>query len=55
MVGDLTPMTGQGTWLMYFNKDLIEKYNLDDPYELVDNNLWTGDTMFGMAKRSHPI
>ena len=51
MVGDLTPMTGQGTWLMYFNKDLIEKYNLDDPYELVDNNLWTGDTMFGMAKK----
>ncbi len=52
MVGDLTPMTGQGTWIMYFNKDLLEKYQLDNPYDLVDSNKWTGDTMFAMAKRT---
>ncbi|MBQ8509459.1 MAG: extracellular solute-binding protein [Clostridia bacterium] len=51
MTGDLTPMSGQGTWLMYFNKDLLEKYQLQSPYELVDNNQWTSDNMFNLAKK----
>jgi len=51
MVGDMTPMSGQGTWMMYFNKDMLAKYQLDSPYALVDDNKWTGDTMFSMAKK----
>jgi len=51
MVGDMTPMSGQGTWMMYFNKDMLTKYQLDSPYALVDGNKWTGDTMFSMAKK----
>lgn len=34
----------------YFNKQIIEDYGLDNPYELVDNGKWTLDRMIGMAE-----
>jgi len=36
-------------WLVYFLKDKIKDKNLEDPYELVDNNEWTWDKMMEMA------
>lgn len=35
---------------MFFNKLLIEQYNLDDPYELVLNNDWTFSKFVSMAE-----
>lgn len=34
---------------VYFNKDMIGDYGLDDPYTLVDEGTWTWDKMFAMA------
>ena len=36
-------------WLIYFIKDKIKDLNLENPYELVDNNEWTWDKMMEMA------
>jgi len=36
--------------VMLFNKDMIMKYDLGDPYGLVDNNKWTWDAFAEMAK-----
>ena len=39
-------------WMMtatYFNKSLITKYGLEDPYTLVKNNQWTFDKLFEMT------
>jgi len=38
-------------WLVYFLKDKIKDWGLDDPYELVRNNKWTWDKMMEMAAR----
>ncbi len=51
MCGDLTPMTGQGTWAMFFSKDLIEDNHLDNPYELVAANKWTYDVFYSMLSK----
>lgn len=34
---------------VYFNKDMIQDYGLDDPYTLVNEGKWTWDKMFEMA------
>ncbi len=36
-------------YCMYFNKDLIADYSLENPYELVREGKWTIDKMFEMA------
>jgi Bacterial extracellular solute-binding protein. len=47
-VGDLFIMDNDATWLTIFNKSLIEKYNLESPYDLVRNNNWTFDKYYEM-------
>ena len=40
-------------WFMeatFYNKALIEQYNLEDPYELVMSGAWTIDTLFSMCE-----
>lgn len=49
MCGDLTPMTGQGTWAIFFSKDLVDKNNLEDPYALVDSDNWTYEKLYQMS------
>jgi len=49
-VGDLGYVNKSATAVLIFNKALIAKYNLENPYELVDNMEWTMDKVFGMAK-----
>ena len=38
-----------GTSTLYFNKTLIDNFDLDDPYQLVANGTWTIDKMSEMA------
>ncbi len=39
----------KGMMCFYFNKDMVEKNKLDDPYELVESGKWTLDKMAEMA------
>ena len=47
-VGDLFIMDNDATWLTIFNKSLIEKYDLESPYDLVRSNNWTFDKYYEM-------
>lgn len=49
--GDALVEDDEATWAIYFNKDLIEEYNLESPYDLVADNEWTIDKMYEMAKK----
>ena len=37
-------------YVMFFNKYLIDKYNLTNPYEMIQNNTWTIDNWAEMVK-----
>jgi len=37
-------------WALFFNKYLIEEYNLTSPYEMIANNTWTIDNWAAMVK-----
>jgi hypothetical protein len=47
---DLTIVDKEGAFIILFDKDLIEDYGLDIPYELVKINRWTVDIFNEMAK-----
>lgn len=38
------------TWIMTYNKSLLVKYGLEDPYNMVKNNTWTFDNFIPMLK-----
>ncbi|MBE6726447.1 MAG: hypothetical protein E7576_14850 [Ruminococcaceae bacterium] len=38
----------EATWVLFFNKDLVTRYAMESPYELVRENEWTMDRMHGM-------
>lgn len=40
-----------GIRTLYFNKDLIAAYGLENPYDLVDNNQWTLDKFIEIASQ----
>ncbi|MBO5701134.1 MAG: hypothetical protein J6S71_01720 [Clostridia bacterium] len=40
-------------YAIYFNKDLIEEYKLENPIELVRNDQWTLDKLIEMTKDSY--
>lgn len=46
--GDISIMDNDATWVMMFNKAMIQQYDLESPYELVKNNEWTFDKMYEM-------
>ncbi len=41
----------KGLFCFYFNKDLLESYKLEDPYELVRNGRWTLDKAEEMSSK----
>ena len=43
--GDLCLLSYTCTSAIAFNKDLIKEYDLENPYLLVENRLWTLDKM----------
>ena len=49
-LGDVNLYAKGSPIVTYFNKQIIEDYGLDNPYELVDNGKWTLDRMIGMAE-----
>lgn len=51
--GDALVQDDEATWAMYFNKDLVSSYNLEDPYQLVRDGKWTLDKMHELASKVH--
>ncbi len=49
-VNDISPSMLSGARFIFFNKYLIEQYNLSNPYELVNSNEWTIDNYISMVK-----
>lgn len=49
-VGDIGLINKAATAALMFNKALITKYNLENPYQLVKDKKWTMDKVFTMAK-----
>lgn len=47
---DITIRNLDAIWLYYFNKQMIDEYQLEDPYVLVENGTWTMDKMTEMIK-----
>ncbi len=47
--GDISTSLLWMTIATFFNKDLIETQNLEDPYEIVANDKWTIDKLIGMT------
>ncbi len=48
--GDISTWMILYTYGTLFNKNMIENYDLESPYELVDSGKWTIDKMMDMAK-----
>lgn len=51
LAGDALVTDDEATYGVYFNKDVIEEYNLENPYDLVRDGSWTLDKMYEMAKQ----
>ena len=51
-VGDFMTTQIDETICMFFNKGILADYNLEDPYELVNNGKWTLDKLAEMASVS---
>lgn len=49
-MGDINTMDDRYTWCYYFNKNLIEDLQLENPYDLVKNGTWTFDKFYQMAE-----
>ena len=43
ITGNCSTSDDDYTWVMFFNKDLLDKENLEYPYQLVQNYKWTVD------------
>ncbi len=50
ITGDIFVIDDESTVVTYFNRDLIEEHNLEDPYDLVLDGKWTIDKMYQMGK-----
>ncbi len=49
-VSDLLIMPNDATWLVIFNKKLLEDFKLENPYSLVEQDKWYFDTMVEMSQ-----
>ena len=47
--GDISILDNECTMVMFFNKDMIDQYNLDNPYTLVNEYAWTIDKVGEMS------
>ena len=48
--GDILYTDDNQTKCLFFNKDLIKEYSLDNPFDLVKSDKWTLDAMYSMMK-----
>ena len=51
--GDVSVVDLLAIFNMYFNKDMIKDYGLEDPYTHVQNGTWTIEKMYEMGKAVH--
>ncbi len=49
--GDISLLTLACTHALVFNKDMINEYSLENPYQLVNDGKWTIDKLQEMAKK----
>ncbi len=49
--GDIGITNNKITHAVLFNKDMIEEYGMENPYELVKSNKWTWETLGGLVKQ----
>lgn len=50
-IGDFMTTHIDVTACIFFNKSIVTDYNLESPYELIDNYKWTYDKMYEMGKK----
>ncbi len=48
--GDISLADNRATYVLFFNKEMLEDYQLDDPYALVRENKWTLEKFCEMVK-----
>jgi len=48
--GDISVADNRATYVLFFNKSMIDMYGMENPYELVRNNEWTLDKFGTMVK-----
>ncbi|MBQ3866523.1 MAG: hypothetical protein II776_06445, partial [Clostridia bacterium] len=46
VTGDGTTMDDRGSWVIYVNRDLVERARLEDPYKIAFEGKWTIDKMY---------
>ncbi|GHU34730.1 hypothetical protein FACS1894105_02040 [Clostridia bacterium] len=52
VTGDITPWTYEFPTAVIVNKELIQSYSLEDPYQVVRDNKWTFDKLSEYCKQS---
>lgn len=50
LTGDFTVADDATYWCVFFNKQLVEDYQLTSPYELVKSGEWTYDAMYELGQ-----
>ncbi|MHB1151506.1 MAG: hypothetical protein ACYCWE_14295 [Eubacteriales bacterium] len=48
--GDISMEDEEYNWCIVFNKSMINKFNLDNPYHDVIEGIWTYDVLYNMSK-----
>ena len=51
LIGDMTLMTNDATWVIMFNKKVVEQYQMGNLYSHVKEDNWTFDTFFGLVRQ----
>ena len=50
VTGDAGTLDERSAWVMYFNKDILEKAHFETPYKLAREGKWTIDKMYEMME-----
>ena len=50
VTGDIAPSLISSTYAVFFNKDMVSSYGLEDPYAIHESGDWTLDKMIEMSK-----
>lgn len=47
--GDIHLMYGESAWVLFLNKNMLDKLKLESPYEIVKEGRWTYDKLYEMV------
>ncbi len=50
-VGDLLISDKDGTWIYTFNKNMVDAFGIEYPYQMAKDGTWTYDRFYSMAKK----